>query len=216
MERISKNEFAQLRDKVITLKKVYWPKRKWWNPWKNTFEEFAFVDNNWKKVERQDGKRNLVNGEVSYSIHKKKYDLVVEVPEQITIKSRVYNRDTKSKEVVELTDNEFTISDVSATLFGDLLAATIAFGKVPVDENEKRVFDWEEKFISECNGISFNISPEKKEMKWDDWTVRPYYDYIFKEAKTPVKRDIDEEWVAEVEEILGKKDEPKDEIDELF
>ena len=40
-------------------------------------------------------------------------------------------------------------------------------------------------------------------MKWDDWTVRPYYDYIFK-AKTPVK-EIDEEWVAEVEEILGKK-----------
>lgn len=216
MERISKNEFAQLRDKVITLKKVYWPKRKWWNPLKNTFEEFAFVDNNWKKVERKDGKRKLVDGEVSYSIHKKKYDLVVEVPEQVTIKSRVYNRDTKSKEVVELTDNEFTISDVWATLFGDLLAATVAFGKVPVDENEKRVFDWEEEFISECSGISFNISPEKKEMKWDDWTVRPYYDYVFKEAKAPVKKNIDEEWVAEVEEILGKKDEPKDEIDELF
>lgn len=216
MNRISKNELAQLKDKTITLKKVYWPKRKWWNATKNTFEEFVFNKDAWKKVSRQNGERKLIDGEVNFGVHKKKYDLIIEVPEKVTIKSLVYNKDTKTKEVVELTDNEFTVSDVSATLFWDLLAATIAFGKVPLDENEKRVFDWEEKFISDCSGVSFNISPEKKEIKWDDWVSRKYYDYVFKEATAPVKKNIDEKWVAEVEAILGNKDETKDELDELF
>lgn len=144
---------------------------------------------------------------VDMKLHKKVYDVEIELEKE---KEFEFKDSVKSWRVVTIT--------LSAFMIWEIMKATVAFGKDIPQNNGRDAFDWEESFLKDMKDlyVVFSVSGE------GIWTR-----YTFKEAKpfsqteailnkeTP-KRDIDEKWVAEVEAILGNKDETKDELDELF
>jgi len=165
MEYISKKEFAQLKGKDIKVTKVYGPYRKGWNEGLERYETFK----TWSEDEMhiwKDGEEVAIEGKVDFKIHKKKYDIVVELEKKASVKISKWNKELGEKEDLTVKDTEFTVKEISATMLGDMMACGVAFGNVPEDEEGRRVFDWEEMFISALEGSVVKFATEKK-----DWSI---------------------------------------------
>jgi len=111
----------------------------------------------------------------------------LESPVALSVNVKKWNSDKKENEQLDVLDTEFTIKNVSSPVIRDLFEATIAFGKVPVDKDEKPVYDWEEKFLPECKGISFQLTPRKAE-----FNGKSYFEYTFREDKSSSKLDVED------------------------
>ena len=193
MQYINRNELSQLKGKTLTIKSIYWPHREWFNPTTNKMETFVESDWTWKMKKWNDEtkKFDLSEGKVDYKIHKKKYDVTFSTENPVSIKIAKYNKETKKEEYGDFEDFEFTVKSLSAPVVWDMFAASVAFGRVPVNEEWLRTYDWEESFLEEAIGTKTVFDTEKK--KWDlNWKTWTYFEFTFqKQSTAPVVEEDD-------------------------
>lgn len=114
-----------------------------------------------------------------YKLYKKTYD--IKVSTNVEVSPLVYNSETKSK--VPTADTEFTIQGVGASKIRNLIVSCV--DEFALEEaQEKKIFDWEEKYDLKNESFKFSVSGEKLETK-----------YVFKsaEAKKAEPKSIEEE-----------------------
>jgi len=197
MQYIKKAEFAQLKGKNIKITKVYGPYRYGYNPTTKRYEKVKKGSEHitiWK-----DGVEVEVDGKVDYKIHKPKYDIVIELDEEAKINAVKWNKAISENEDVVLEDTEFTVQKITATMFGDMLACGVAFGKVPKTEDWKRQFDWEQEFVESCVGAVIKFSTNKEDYSFTNSNGElkegTYDAFTFKEVSSPEVEDVEDDWL---------------------
>lgn len=196
MQYINRNELSQLKWKTLTIKKIYGPKREWFNTKTNKMESFVYQVDKWMMRVWNPEKKNFElkeGGDVDYSVHKKKYDVVFNTGSEESIKVQKWNKDKKENYYEDVEDTDFTVQSLSFAVVWDMLAANVAFGKVPTDEEWMRVYDWEESFLSaaEETQITFDCAKAKYDINGKKWT---YFEFTFARV---VGDDVKEKEVEE-------------------
>lgn len=167
--------------------------RQGYNKSKNKMETFVMVDWDWKQKKRDNWEFIIVDGSPDFAVHKKVYDVEIELSEP--------NKFTINDEVKFL--DKFTVP-LSAWLIGEMMKATIAFGKEIPQNNGRDKYDWEEEYIKDFiwQSLVFSVS-------WEGIGTK----YTFKEAKFEKNIEEKSDEIKEVEKILKDS---SDEVEELF
>lgn len=139
---IYSSQFRQLAGTNFKVKEVYPHYRQAWNNTEKKMEVYTNKDGQRGLRAWDDESRTFTydnTKQPDYKIHKKVYDIVVETDKPITIENK------SGRE----TGTSFNVRGISASKVGQMAEATVAFGKVPTDENDRKIFDWEEDFIQD-------------------------------------------------------------------
>lgn len=178
--KIYSKEFRQLAWKPLKITKTFPSYRQGFNKNSNKMESFVMKDGNRKQKFRDWQSFVMKDGKPDFKLHKKVYDveLVTEKPVSITKKD-------KTEE-----DNKFSVT-LSASMIGNILKSTIAFGEAIPQNNGRDAYDWEESYMEKLPGTYFMFSVTGELLGTE---------YTFKEAKAFGDSSIVKEEIMNVEE----------------
>lgn len=188
MEYINQKYLKNLAWKIVTIEKVYPAYRKWFNPNTKKPEKFVEFDWAWHQETRENGERKLEKKEPNFKDHKKLYDIVVTLDENISMNVDKYNKDMWASELVTINDNKFTFQELWAKKIRDIAEATVAFGNIPQKEDGTPAYDWEDGFIGKLSWVTIMFSTKNAKKDFWNWDVE-FAEFTFKEAKKPTADD---------------------------
>lgn len=177
MNYINQKLLKEFAGKNVEIKKIYPSYRKWFNSVTNQWETFKIVDGKWNEEKWVDKQRVLEQREPNFKLHKKVYDIVIGIEDEMDIDGKL--------------GKEFTVTGVGANKIKDIAETTVAFGKVPQREDGTPEYDWEDKFVDQLPWKTIIFSTKNvKKVIWDKEVE--YAEFTFRDVPSVKKVEEDD------------------------